>query len=261
MGRPANTIASPVRGLFHLLRGFQILTAPGVRSIVIIPLLVNILLFAAGMYWAIQKFTAWINYIESKLPGWLDWLKFLLWPILLITALMIIAYSFTIVANFVAAPFNGMLAERAERHLTGQFPSRGATHGISGLIKSIPQSLGRELRKFVYYLPRAVGCLLVFLIPVAGGVMGPVVWFLFTAWMMSIEYSDFTFDNHGYPFREMHRQLKGQRGLCLGFGSAVACFTLLPILNLFVMPAAVCGGTSLWVEHFRGKGTQGTQRT
>jgi len=189
--------------------------------------------------------------VEEKLPAWLDWLRFLLWPILLLAALMVITYTFSLVANFIAAPFNGLLAERVEQHLTGLPPPGGGTQGVSGLIRSIPKSLSRELRKFVYYLPRAVGCLILFLIPLVGGLLGPVVWFLFSAWMMSIEYTDYTFDNHRYRFREMHRQLKRQRGLCLGFGSGVAFFTLVPIVNLVVMPAAVCGATSLWVRYFR----------
>src|SRR5262245_2090975 len=195
MERRTATLTAPAQGLFHVLEGFRLLGAPGVRSIVILPLLVNVLLFAGGMYWALGRFGVWIAWAEDKLPTWLDWLRFLLWPLLVGAALMVAFYTFTIVANFIAAPFNGMLAERVERHLTGQFPAGGGTQGVAGLIRSIPQSLGRELRKLAYYLPRAAVCLLVFLIPVAGGVAGPVVWFLFSAWMMTIQYTDYTFDN------------------------------------------------------------------
>jgi CysZ protein len=227
--------------------------APGVRGIVAIPILVNVLLFAGGMVLALKEFGRLMDWIEGLLPSWLDWLSFLLWPFLIVTTLLILAYAFTLIANLVASPFNGLLSERVERHLTGHPPRSTASgpSGLAGLARSVPRSLSREVRKMAYFAPRAVGCLLLFLIPVLGEIVAPALWFLFTAWMMAVEYADYPFDNHGWSFRAMHGRLKQSRGLCVGFGSTIALATMIPLLNLLIMPAAVCGATAMLVERFR----------
>lgn len=58
--------------------------------------------------------------MEQKLPNWLHWLDWLLWPIVVLALLIIVFYSFTLVANLIASPFNGILAEKAEAILTGR---------------------------------------------------------------------------------------------------------------------------------------------
>jgi CysZ protein len=31
----------------------------------------------------------------------------------------------------------------------------------------------------------------------------------------------------------------------------ISIFTMVPILNLLVMPVAICGATAMWVEHLK----------
>ena len=60
-----------------------------------------------------------------------------------------------------AAPFNGLLAERTQMLLMGT-PVDGG--GLGDLVRMIPGALGREVSKWLYYLPRVV-LLSVFLTP------------------------------------------------------------------------------------------------
>jgi CysZ protein len=69
--------------------------------------------------------------------------------------------------------------------------------------------------------------------------------------MMTIQYVDYPFDNHKVPFPEMRDALKQKRGQALSFGAVVMLLTMVPIINLFVMPIAVCGATAMWVDHYR----------
>jgi CysZ protein len=39
--------------------------------------------------------------------------------------------------------------------------------------------------------------------------------------------------------------------LALGFGTAAMGFTMIPIINLVVMPAAVAGASKLWVKELK----------
>src|SRR5699024_9149176 len=113
----------------------------------------------------------------------------------------------------------------------------------------------REIRKLIYYVVWVMPCLLLHFIPVIGVALSPIIWFIFTSWMQVIQYSDYPFDNHKVPFKAMLTTLKNDRFDCLIFGSLVSFFTFVPVLNLIIMPVAVCGATAMWVERYRQQHT------
>ena len=47
--------------------------------------------------------------------------------------------------------------------------------------------------------------------------------------------------------------LRERKSLNMQFGTLVSVFTLVPVLNLAIMPVAVCGATAMWVDCYRGK--------
>lgn len=49
----------------------------------------------------------------------------------------------------------------------------------------------------------------------------------------------------------MRYKLKQKQGKAYGFGVLVSVFTTIPILNLIVMPVAICGATAMWVAEFK----------
>lgn len=55
--------------------------------------------------------------------------------------------------NWLAAPFNGLLAEKVEQLLTGKPMNTGSGMDV---VKDLPRILGREWIKLKYYLPRAL---------------------------------------------------------------------------------------------------------
>jgi CysZ protein len=89
------------------------------------------------------------------------------------------------------------------------------------------------------------------LIPALGQTVAPFLWFIFTAWMLAIQYADYPFDNHKIKFDDMRNNLKQKQGKSYSFGALVSVFTTIPILNLIVMPVAVCGATAMWVAEFK----------
>jgi CysZ protein len=220
------------------------LVDPGLRAFVLVPLIVNVLLFTTAIYLLIQKFSGWVAYWLSLIPSWLSFLDWLLWPFFALLVLIGVYFTFAIVANFIAAPFNGVLSEKVENRLRGVVP---VEEGWQALLASVPRALKREVAKLLYYLPRFLGLLLLTMIPVIG-LAAPLLWFLFGAWMMAIQYCDYPMDNHRVSFTEMRRVLKQQRMTSLGFGALVSFGMLVPVVNLLVMPAAVIGATIYWVE-------------
>lgn len=236
-------------GASYFFQGFDLIRVRGVRRYVLIPLAVNMTLFSAAFIYLFGKIGEWIAWLKQEyIPDWLGFIDYLLWPLLVIFVLIIFSYLFSTVANWIAAPFNGLLSEKIERHLSGQQINGG---GMMDVVKDIPRTLAREWSKLVYYLPKAIACLILFLIPALGQTVAPVIWFLFTAWMMAIQYVDYPFDNRKIGFARMKQVLGQHRGASLSFGTMVTLFTMIPLVNLVVMPVAVCGATAMWVDQLR----------
>ncbi|MGH8453889.1 MAG: sulfate transporter CysZ, partial [Nevskiales bacterium] len=152
-------------------------------------------------------------------------------------------------ANLIASPFNGFLAARVEQHLTGILPDSGLSLWQEGL-----QGLLMELRKLLFFASRAIPLallsLVLFFIPGLNALI-PVLWMLFGAYMLALEYTDYPASNHGLSFAQKRKSLSRHRWLGLGFGATVTLVTAIPLANLLVMPAAVAGATALWVEYLQ----------
>jgi len=235
-----------VKGFGYLLQGARLLLHPGLRLFVLLPLLVNIIMFALGLVVLISFVGGWMGGVVAWLPEWMSGITSFLWFLFVIFFGMAVFFSFNLLANFIAAPLNGLLAEKVQLHLTGK--DLGAAN-LRSIVASIPRSIGREISKLTYYLPRVLLLLVLTLIP-GLNVVAPWLWILFSAWMMAIQYVDYSMDNNGVSFQKMKRGLGQQRLLHLGFGGGVSLLLMLPVVNFFVMPIAVAGATALYVnEH------------
>jgi len=235
---------NPVSGPGYLLKGMRLITRPGLRRFVLMPLLINILVFSGAIWYGIAQFESFLAWMDSKVPSWLQWLDWLLWPLFVVALVILVFYSFTLVANLLASPFNGLLAEKVELHLTGRPLDEGGGWK-KAMIELVPTLLD-ELKKLLFALFLAIPFLLLFLIP-GINLAAPFLWFLYTAWVLTLEYSDYPMGNHGLKFREIRARLRRKRLLGLSFGAATAGLTMIPVINFIVMPSAVAGATAMWV--------------
>ena len=242
---------NPIRGAGYLLRGLQMLPDPQIRPFVLVPLLTNVVLFIGAIWLLFSQFSGWVDkMISAFLPDW-EWLSFLhylLWPIMALLVFFMVYYSFTIVANIIAAPFNGFLSEKVEKRLRGNVIT---DEGWKAVVALIPRSIARELSKLAYYLPRVLFLVVLSFIPVIN-IIAPFLWLLFGAWMMAIQYCDYPMDNNKVSFKNMKLMLKSDRLTSIGFGGLIQLGMMIPILNLILMPAAVVGATIYWVEAHAG---------
>jgi len=212
---------------------------------VIIPLLINIAIFAFLLNWGFSYLTQFMGWMDAKLPEWLDFLQWILWPLIIITSCLISGYLFTAVALIIASPFNGLLAEKAEELITGR-PVEGA-EGIGTALAMVPRGILRELAKLAYYVPMAIFVLICTFLPGINA-FAPILWFLLGAWMMSIQYLDYPMDNHRLGFGNVKEAARSQRLTSMGFGGMVALCAGIPFVNFFIVPAAVVGATLMWCE-------------
>lgn len=234
-------------GLHYFLEGFSIMMQPGLKRFVFLPIVVNIFILGGAFIWLYFQIDGWIAAILDYLPNWLHWLHFILWPLILFSIVLVFGYFFSTVANIIASPFNSLLAEKVEEERSG-VPA--ADLSWAAFAKDIPRMIHRELVRLGYYLPRALLILVLSFIPVIN-IVAPVLWFVFASWMMVIQYCDYAFDNHKISFPDMKNRLGKDRLFNLPFGALVSLLTMIPIINLFIMPAAVCGATAMWVDRYR----------
>ncbi len=234
-------------GIQALARGTRLLNQPGVRVYVIIPLSINLLLFGTLIWYGYSEFVPFVEWMMSFVPGFLDFLEWFIWLFFGSLAAITVFFCFTPVANIVAAPFNALMSEKIEIHLTGKALSSDLSFAQMAL-----DAIGSQLRKLVYILVWALGLFLISLIPVIN-LIAPILWVVFGSWLLSLEYFDYPMGNHDIVFDEEKRQLRERRGIALGFGGGVMVLTSIPIVNFITMPVAVAGATLLWVEQFQPK--------
>lgn len=241
----------PLYGAGCLVRGGKLLSHPRLRRFIIVPLLVNILIFGSLIGWGLSHIVDWVNGWMDWLPGWLGFLEWILWPLIGIAIALVTGYAFTAVALLIASPFNALLAEKAEELITGR-PVAGL-EGLGAALMGVPRGILREIAKLIYYLPMALFVLVLSLVPALNAI-APLLWFLLGAWMMSLQFVDYPMDNHRHSFRDVRVAVAGRRLSSLGFGGLVAACASVPLLNFFVVPAAVVGATILYVEELAPEG-------
>ena len=130
-----------IQGMEYFFSGFKLISQKGLKRFVLIPLLINILLFGSSLFFLFGWLSDSFNYINNMLPEWLSWLEWLMWPIAVLVVLFSYSMVFTVITNFIAAPFNALLSEKVELYLTGQ---KINDDGFADLIKDIPRMLARE---------------------------------------------------------------------------------------------------------------------
>lgn len=232
-------------GFHYFIYGWKLLLKRQFLPFVIFPILINTVLMV-GLIWAF--FANIGGLLTLMLPSWLEWLSFILIPLIFLMILVGFYFAFTTLANFVAAPFNGLLAEKVELQLTGE-PLGDMSFGA--MLKDVPRMLKREWQKMMYSIPRLIVLFVLGFLPVVGQTIVPVLTFMFGAWLIAIQYCDYPFDNHKISFQRMRNALAQYRTLNFTFGALVSLFTMIPFVNLVVMPVAVCGATALWVNEYR----------
>jgi CysZ protein len=230
-----------VKGINDCLSGFSLIFKSGIRRYVIIPLLINTVLFAGAIYLLSQQMNIWL---EQLLPGWLSWLEWLILPLFWITILLIVFFTFTLVANLISAPFNSYLSASVEKKLTGSGPANLVTEPVW---KTVVRTVAAEARKTLYFLMWLIPLGLLTIIPVIN-VVAPFAWFLFAAWSFSIEYTDSPLGNRGLLFDEIREYNRKNRMRSLGLGTGVFVMTSIPFLNFLAMPVAVCAATKMTIK-------------
>jgi CysZ protein len=222
---------NPVLAIGFLFKGLKLLASPELRKFIIIPMLINVVLYSAALtlgYFYIS------DLINQFIPSWLQWLSWILWPLFFISFFIAGFFTFTVVANLLAAPFYGKLSAKTLAMLKGQ----------TSIVTEQPLAkvLFAELKRMGYLATRALPLLILSVIP-GINVLAPFLWALFGAWGMALEYLAYPLENQGVLFSEQKNLVKSVRFGALSFGGLAVLGLTIPVLNIIVAPAAVIGAT------------------
>lgn len=228
-------------GMHYFIRGFKQLLTPGLRRFIIIPMLFNLILFIGLFYLGYHYVLPYTYHYIDKLPSWLSFLNHILLVLFVLGFALIFFVMFTVVFNAIAAPFNGLLAEKVQKLLYSR-----AIPPIAFANMTV-RTLKRQGQFLKYFIPRFLTMAILFFIPFIQPIF-PLMWFLFTAWMLSMQFQDLAFDNNLINFYDMQSVIRANKMRSLGLGSAINLIGFIPILNIVIMPAAVIGSTMLFCE-------------
>jgi CysZ protein len=222
---------NPVLAIGFLFKGLKLLASSELRKFIIIPMLINVVLYSVALtlgYFYIS------DLINQFIPSWLQWLSWILWPLFFISFFIAGFFTFTVVANLLAAPFYGKLSAKTLAMIKGKNSAVAE--------QPLAKVLFAELKRMGYLATRALPLLILSIIP-GINVLAPFLWALFGAWGMALEYLAYPLENQGVLFSEQKDLVKSVRLGALSFGGLAVLGLTIPVLNIIVAPAAVIGAT------------------
>lgn len=226
--KPGN---NPLFALRCLLQGVKLLNHPQLRKYLLIPLFINIVLYSGAFVLGYHSVSALIH---EFIPDWLTWLNWILWPLFFVSFLVVGFFTFTLLANLIAAPYYSVLSAKVLQIITDQ--------DVPIVEQPWDKVFVGELRRIGYLLLRIVPLLVLFLIPVVN-LVAPLLWAAFAAWGIAMEFMAYPLESRGLTFPAQKQFLKQSRWGALSFGGVTSFALTLPVVNLFIGQAAVIGAT------------------
>jgi len=230
---------NPLIAAGFLYRGIKLLTNPKLRLFILIPVLINIVLYSIAMalgYYYVDKL------IAQFIPVSLHWLSWILWPLFFISFFVVGFFTFTVLANLIASPFYGILSAKTLSIISGK--AQIVEQPVSKVIIA-------ELKRVLYIVTRMLPLLVLFFIPVVN-IIASFVLSVFGAWCLAMEFMAYPLENEGLLFVDQKRLIKTVWLGALTFGAVTMIGLTLPLLNIIIGPAAVIGST-LYVYELREK--------
>jgi len=197
------------------------------------------LTWTSGPQWAEAIWSSPDTVVARFFHGLLRWVL-----MLLIFGVGVVVAA--LLGNVVAAPFNDALSQAVERELGH---GEGPPPSLRAMVTDLRRTVQLELRKLgIYLLVMVPAGLASLALPGIGPPIYSVLGFLFTVAFLALDYVDWPAARRGVPVRRRLGMLASRPAAMFGFGLSVWVCMWVPLLNLAFMPAAVAGGTMLYLD-------------
>lgn len=241
-------VAGFSRGFSYPLRAVRLFRQhPGLIKYLAIPFMINLLVFSLTVYFGLDLFQGMLETYAPSTDVWYGLiLYYLAWTVALLLTTVIVFFSFTVVGNLIASPFNELLSERTEIYISGPLPEERFTLGR--FWKEAGYAIGVEVKKIVIF---SLCMLLLFGINFVPG-FGPLVYAvlapILTLFFLAVEYMAFVLMRKKMTFSQQRRYIFKHPVLMTGFACGVFCLLAIPFIQFFCIPFAVIGATLLWCD-------------
>jgi CysZ protein len=237
-----NQTNNPVFAVTCLLKGLKWLSQASLRKYLLIPILVNLVIYSCLLGLGYFYLNDAITYL---IPTWLHWLSWLLWPLFFICFVVVGFFTFTMLANLIASPFYGKLAKKTWQLIVenNSLENEEETDVEFELTEPnwLKVMLG-ELGRIAYLLKWMVLLVIISIIP-GLNLISPLLWAIFGAWGCALEFFAYPLENKGLLFSEQKDLTASVRLGTLSFGGLTLAGLSLPVFNLLVAPIAVIAAT------------------
>lgn len=253
-------VGSFLRGFGHGLRGLGWMRSkPVLLRYWLPPVVLTVLVFVLLQATALRYFDALLAEVwappggeagcgdDSGLACWgLTGLYWLASAVSWLVAAALGAMATFVVSVVISAPFHDALSEATER-LAGDH--RPAAFSLVAVARDAARGIGFELLKWALFLALMGPLwLLSWLVPGLGQLIYLGVGGLLAAAFFSLDFTDWPASRRGWGVRRRFALLRQHPAAMLGFGASVSLLLFVPVLSALLVPAAVIGGTRLFLE-------------
>ena len=212
------------------------------------PVIISIVILL-GSY--ILLYDLFIKLISPYTSHWYGQVIYYL--LLVIMTIALLGLSFFVVtrlASAIASPFNDVISRKAEEITAGIFHE--TPFSLLTLLKDSGRLFVHSFRLLGLYLALLMLGLILLLIPVIGGALYTGFGVLVSAYMFGYEYLGYPMDRRHFSWAQKKKFVSSKLSSLLGFGLGNVAFAAIPIINFFFIPAAVVGGTLLFLDMTEG---------
>lgn len=226
------------RGMLCLLGGMRMLFGRAELRAVLWRMLglltVLLIVLTVSVFWMSGAIVE--RFVPTGDAWYVDLLATLLWLFAFILSCGVGIVSFVTLGSIAAAPWLDGLCVRVERISGSEVQAPELAWW-----KSVLASMRNALMPLAAFVPRAVLALLLLLVPVYGTVLSSLVWAYAGLRLIAFEFMDAPASRRDWKWERRRNELSERKWFYLGLSGLASLFMLVPVLNLFVLPAAVVG--------------------
>lgn len=241
-------VASFTRGFSYPLRAAKFLSKkPSLLKYLAIPLAINVLIFSLSVYFGLDLFQGILETYAPSTDVWYGMiLYYLAWTVAMLLTTVAVFFSFTVVGNLIASPFNELLSEHAEALQTGQ--KADERFSVGRFWKEAKLALIVEVKKMSVFIVCMLLLLAINLIPGIGSMAYAVLAPIFMLFFLVVQYMAFVLMRKQLVFSQQRRYITNRPVLMTGFACSIFCLLAIPLVQFFCIPLAVVGATLLWCD-------------
>jgi CysZ protein len=208
------------------------------------PVMISVVILVGSYILLYDLFIKWISPYSQEWYGQIVYYVFLL--LITVALLGLSLFIVTRLASAIAAPFNDVISRKAEEIAAGILHE--APFSLPTLLRDSGRLFVHSFRLLGLYMLLLMLGLILFLIPVIGGALYTCFGVLISAYMFGYEYLGYPMDRRRFSWPQKQKFMRSKFSSVLGFGLGNVAVAAIPIVNFFFIPAAVVGGTLLFLD-------------